>query len=476
MNDTGKIINLTGSANLDRFNLPHLCYGIEQKTDDYYIGLLPDAHTKPQLESPSSAVYAVKDFYSFHLTSPSPNCGISLLKTAYSETDLNSDNFLTSFYKKFKENVPLYPDEKRLNSDQVLDVLAHGAQALIRILDMDPDLGRSIEMHGNVFTEDTISSEYVAQIIPKFIQDMSRFRFGILGGGNHFLEFQVVDEVYDSALAKLLAIQLDQAMIMFHTGSEAVGSLIGRIYALREKTSRKMNLKLFPEKLKFHLQTLELSNLRQKLDYFLPNQYIFNVESNPEGQRALKAYHAAFNFGYANRLYITHQIQNLFKHFFKADKMVDLFFDISHNSIFKERYKDNSYYFHRHNSCRIQPKEYYNDHPAFSKTGQPILIPGTNRHSSFLCVAGDQFERSLNTIDHGFGKLLMGQVNNTAENVNLGSSKLFYYQKDAYEPIRLQVDSVNISELKRLEKMGILKPVARLRPFATLKGPKAKYT
>jgi len=469
------LLNLTDSEDLGSFRLDKLCRSIAAKADQFQIGLLPDAHFKPQLESPSSAVFALKDYFSLHLTSPSPNCGISLLRTGFSEQELNTDEFLNTFFTDFKQKVPLSPRDKKLNTEQVSQVLAGGASALCSILGIDPEVLNSIELAGNVF-EEPISMDEINSIIPEFIRNISEYRIGILGGGNHFLEFQTVDEVYDNHIAQQLKIEFDQAMIMFHTGSEAVGSLIGRMFAHREKTPLKMSLKLFPEKLKFHLRSGAFTYPLQKLAYFLPSRLHFQSDTNYEGARALKAYHAAFNFGYANRLVLTDTIRKIFKNHFSLKDPVNLLFDVSHNSIFKEEYEAKEYYFHRHNSCRILPRQAFKEHQHFTQTGQPIILPGTNQHASYLCVAGDHPEKSLHTIDHGFGKLILKNRKQDGIIDSKHSTKLYHYQKDTYEQKSIEPESVCLQEIRRLEDMGIIKLVAKLRPFATLKGPKAKYT
>jgi tRNA-splicing ligase RtcB len=109
------------------------------------------------------------------------------------------------------------------------------------------------------------------------------------------------------------------------------------------------------------------------------------------------------------------------------------------------------------------------DHPLFGRTGQPLLLPGTNRTSSYLCVAGEGAHRSLYSVSHGSGS-------NIKSFVTRGLSG-----PDPRKRVTLRFDYAgNVQEVEQLDDAGledtlsvltrhdIVRPVARLRPFAVL--------
>jgi len=110
------------------------------------------------------------------------------------------------------------------------------------------------------------------------------------------------------------------------------------------------------------------------------------------------------------------------------------------------------------------------DHPIFGQTGQPLLLPGTNRTSSYLCVAGVQAATSLYSASHGAGA-------NVKEFVQRGLSKgdprgrtTLRFSYSSAEPAEVpQLDDRGVDDVVQvLARHGVLRPVARLRPFAVL--------
>jgi RNA-splicing ligase RtcB len=188
----------------------------------------------------------------------------------------------------------------------------------------------------------------------------------------------------------------------------------------------------------------------------------------------LNAYYMAFNFGYANRFYIMDQIIKTLEHISKKKIDARLLVDISHNSIIKETFENDDYWVHRHNSVRLPPLSELKTHPIFSKYGYPLIIPGTDRTSTYICVRGDHPEKMLNSMDHGFGQLVYNYLQSGNYILNNLKTRMFGYKGTDYIDNKILDDGFLDEQIYALEKKGIIKPVARLRPFATLKGPKPK--
>lgn len=232
-----------------------------------------------------------------------------------------------------------------------------------------------------------------------------------------------------------------------------------------------MNARLLPAKLKFILSHNGLKNIQK---YFHPSGLSFFPEHELYSKNVLNAYYAAFNFGYANRFYILDQIVKSLDIVFKTKMDIKLLVDMSHNSIINEKIDSKNYWIHRHNSVRVAPSSELKHHPVFSKYGHPIILPGTDRTSTYICVRGSDTEKALNSVDHGFGNLIYPLFESGNYITKDSTSKMYNYIKSGFIENSLIDDDLLWDSIQYLESKGILKPVARLRPFATLKGPKPK--
>ena len=439
--------------------------------EPYKIALLPDVHIKSKLESPSGAAYAVKNAFSLKLTSPSPNCGMAMVQLPISGEEINQEKYLKDIVSYFCQQIPLNRKDPILNREQVIKIFNEGVVALVKIFGMDERYVKNFEFEGNIFNLTNKQPEDIDTIIPEFLTDLSRYRFGIIGGGNHFLEFQEVEEIYEPVIAANFGIQPGRASILFHTGSEAVGSLIGRIYAQRSKTSLGMNLRLAPTKFKFLLHQKGIGNIYK---FFQSSDLVLFPNQGSLSRDVLDAYYSAFNFGYANRFYILDQIIKTLEHVLGKKVDAKLLIDISHNSIIKESFENEDYWIHRHNSVRIPPMSELDNHPVFSEYGYPLIIPGTDRTSTYICIRGNDPEKTINSMDHGFGQLVKNMLLSGNSSPKNSKTRMFNYTETGFTENHLLNDDFLDDRIHYLENEGILKPVARLRPFATLKGPKPK--
>ena len=123
-----------------------------------------------------------------------------------------------------------------------------------------------------------------------------------------------------------------------------------------------------------------------------------------DGRRVLLATRLAMNYGFAYRMATYDALCRMARSAFGAT--ASLVVDSPHNSIYEEEVGGTRAFVHRQNSCRAYPAAQMKDHPVFAKTGQPLLLPGTNRTSSYLCVPADSAHRSLYTSCHGSGSVI----------------------------------------------------------------------
>jgi hypothetical protein len=110
-------------------------------------------------------------------------------------------------------------------------------------------------------------------------------------------------------------------------------------------------------------------------------------------------------------------------------------------------------------------------HPAFAETGQPVLLPGTNRTSSFLCVPASDARRSLFTACHGTGSIINAFERDGRSGADpYGRATSCYSYSDAAPRQVPHLDDIGVGEgLDILVRNGLVRPVARMRPFAVLR-------
>jgi tRNA-splicing ligase RtcB len=249
-----------------------------------------------------------------------------------------------------------------------------------------------------------------------------------VGGGNHFVEIQVVDEILDRHEAFRLGIRAGQMAVMVHSGSRAVGQYVGREWMDRARA-------LWPK------------------DQKHPETGIFALHGD-EARKYLRAMNTAANYAYVNRLLIGELVRLRLREIF-GQVEAPLVYDVPHNIIFEE----NGLNVHRKGAT-----------PAHE--GQLLLIPGSMGHSSFL-LKGFGAARFLSSASHGAGRAVtrfdMGRKRideatlglTGVECITLREERRIEEAPAAYKPIGPVVDTqINA---------GILSGVARLRPLLTFK-------
>jgi RNA-splicing ligase RtcB len=144
--------------------------------------------------------------------------------------------------------------------------------------------------------------------------------------------------------------------------------------------------------------------------------------------------------------------------------------DSPHDSMYEEELRGESVVVHRHNSSRAFPALKMQGHPVFGETGQPVLLPGTNRTSSFLCVADDGAEATAHTTCHGTGTIISDFEKRGLSLPDHRGRQTLRFRYDTAEPQRVNhLDDRGVCEgLNILARNGVVRPVARMRPIAGL--------
>ena len=290
-----------------------------------------------------------------------------------------------------------------------------------------------------------------------------RAQFGTLGSGNHFLEVQVLDEVYDRDTANAFGLgTLGQVVVFLHTGSRGFGHQICQDY----------------------LDVMETAQARYGI--VLPDRQLACAPiRSPEGRQYLAAMAAAANFAWANRQCITEIVRRAFERVFarSADDLdMKLLYDVGHNSAKIERHRfegrDLELCVHRKGATRAFPAGHPDVPERYRAVGQPVLVPGDMGRYSYVAVGEPKsMEETWGSACHGAGRVqsrhaakrLLRGVNLVGELEQRGIIVRCQNPRVLAEEASLAYKDV-ATVVEVLERAGIASRVARLRPLGVVKG------
>ncbi|UCG17837.1 MAG: RtcB family protein [Phycisphaerales bacterium] len=343
----------------------------------------------------------------------------------------------------------------KLKGRQLDDVLARGAASVI---------DRGFGVPGD--TEMTEDHGCLAGADPGCVSDRARQRggdqCGTLGSGNHFIELQVVDAVFDKDAAAALGIEQGQITVMIHSGSRGLGHQVCDD-AIRD-----------------------LRDVPRKYGIELPDrQLVCAPVHSKEGQRYFKGMQAAANFAWANRQIMTHLARQALSAVLEQpwERIgLHLVYDVAHNIAKMESFPvgtvTKTLCIHRKGATRAYPPGHPDVPPKYRRIGQPVIIPGDMGRCSYVLVGQPgAMEHTFGSTCHGAGRLMSRHAAIRAakgrsihkELLSRGvyacarSRKgLDEEQPDAYKDVREVVSVV--------ENAGISKIVCRLQPIGVIKG------
>jgi tRNA-splicing ligase RtcB (3'-phosphate/5'-hydroxy nucleic acid ligase) len=287
-------------------------------------------------------------------------------------------------------------------------------------------------------------------------------QLGTLGSGNHFLEVQAVDEVYDARTAERFGLEKGSVTIMIHCGSRGLGYQVCDDYLdVFRGATRKYGIEL-PD-----------------------GQLACGPLSSPEARAYLAAMAAAANYAWANRQAIAHWVREACEQVFgtSAERLgLHQVYDVCHNIAKLETHQvsgaPQQVCVHRKGATRSFPA----GHPAVSAcyrdVGQPVLIPGSMGTASYVCVGTPRaMEQSFGSTAHGAGRLLsrhealrrtrgrhlIQELGDRGIRVQVREKKTLGEEApEAYKDIDRVVAVVDAA--------GLSAKVARLVPLAVVKG------
>jgi len=380
------------------------------------------------------------------------NCGVRLLSTGL-------------HHEAVKEAVPaLAHDLARsiptgfgrhgrlaLSPEQLDRVLDEGVPYVVRVLGLGTgeDLTR-IEAGGHLPGAD-------AGKVTVRARERGHDQLGTLGGGNHFIELQRVERIYDTEAAAAFGLFEGQLTILIHTGSRGLG------HQVCTDSVREMDRALAREGLRL-----------------VDRQLACAPFSSPEGQDYYAAMCAAANFAWSNRQVLTHRVREVFSRRLgpQAEAWPRIIYDVAHNIAKVETYGGQSLCIHRKGATRAFGPGNPELPEAYQQVGQPVFIPGSMGTASFVLAGRSESQAvSFSSACHGAGRQMSRA---TAKHQVVGAelrkalnaqgivvecpsnAELAEEAPTAYKDVDRVVDAVDTA--------GIARKVARLVPLAVLKG------
>lgn len=431
--------------------------------------VLPDFHHKSSMETPSSVAVATLGSIRPTLTSASLNCGMALIAF---DIDQPKAPAIGEFYRRVRERYPFPRSNRReLSADDVVRAATEGGRFAVDRFDIDEAELARVEEFGCMDLEPYGGAEAARKALPRLIVELARLRFGAVGPTNHFIELQRVEEVFDEKAATALGVSEGQMTMQYHCGGGVLTGELGRLFGRRKSYPKPMKAFMALQKPLYHL-----ASARSADEFRLRMQLYFSGGCPPvdraseEGRRLMLANAFAMNYGFAFRMATYASLRRLADQTFGPTNS-RLIVDSPHNSIYEEEVNGRNAIVHRHNSCRAYPAAKMADHPAFSEVGQALLLPGLHKTSSYLCVAGDGAESSLYSACHGAGSMISDFQKRGISGFDPQSRSTLCFGYNDHAPTEdRQLDDLGVNEaLGILTNSAIVKPVARLRPFAVLR-------
>jgi tRNA-splicing ligase RtcB len=430
--------------------------------------VLPDFHHKHDLEMPSSIAVATVGTIRPALTSASVNCGMALMTL---DMDVPTEQAIAAFYGRVRDRFPHPPSWRReLSVGDVLRAADEGSAFGVERYGLEPQALNRVEEGGRLDLDRYGGVARLRKELPRMSFQASRFRFGSIGPSNHFVELQVVEEILDEAAAAVLGVQAGQLTLQYHAGGGLLTGQVGRLFAQRKKINKQLQMQMALARPLAHLVSARSrAQFVERLSLYFRDGCPTIELDGPEGSRVMLANAAAMNYGFAFRAATYGTLSQLAREVFGA-RDVQLVVDSPHNSIYEEEVGGQTALVHRHNSCRAYPADKMPAGTPFATVGQAVLVPGTHRTSSYLCVAAESAHRSLYSACHGAGTIIdaFAQSGVSGHDEGRHSTLRFRYGDD--DPAHVaHLDDRGVDEaLAILTRNDLVRPVARMRPVAVL--------
>lgn len=309
------------------------------------------------------------------------NCGVRTLKTGLKKPEI--ENKKQQLAEKLFQVIPAglgSTGDIHLDKEEINEVIKHGAEFAV-----ERGYGTKQDLE---YTEENGKIEGAK---PENISDKAKKRqykqIGTLGSGNHYLEVQYVDKIFDEKAAKAYGIKENDTLASIHCGSRALGHQVGTDYLkVLKKASKKYDIKI-----------------REK-------ELVCAPFKSEEGQKYFSAVKGAINTAFANRQALTGLTRQAFEKVYGDEKITQLY-DVGHNTAKEEEHKVNGkkkdLVMHRKGATRAFGPGRKEIPKKYRKVGQPVLIGGTMGTSSYI-LKGTQkgMDETFGSSCHGAGRTM----------------------------------------------------------------------
>jgi len=378
------------------------------------------------------------------------NCGVRVLVTNLTLDKLmkKRKEFLHDINRTIPSGVGRGRKEK-LSKENLDEILTLGAQwAVKNKMGIEEDLEHT-EENGKMenANPDDVSQKAKSRGMPQS---------GTLGAGNHFIEIQKIEDIYDDKIAETFGLKKDNIVIMIHCGSRGLGHQVATDY---------------------------IKAMENEFDYNkLPDRELINAPLKSElGKKYLSAMNCAVNYAFCNRQIIMHHIRQVLKRHFPNSKN-HLVYDVAHNiAKFEEHQVDGkkqTLCIHRKGATRSFGPGRKEIPEIYRKVGQPVITPGSMGTTSYISVGTKKAEElTWGSTAHGAGRVMSRskahktikpeQVKKEMQNkdIILESNSIAGIVTEAPQVYK-DIDEV----IKVSAEVGLAKPVARLVPLGVIKG------
>ncbi len=418
---------------------------------------MPDIHTGYGFPIGGVAAFDIKE----GIISPGGvgydiNCGVRLLRSSLTKKDVAPiiKDLVNALYNGIPSGVGS-KGKLRLNTEESNKVFTKGAAWAVS------------EGYGDASDLDKTESRACLEgadpdSISQKAYERGKSQQGTLGSGNHFLEIQYVDQIYDDNAANILGLFKNQITVMIHTGSRGFGHQICTDFIeVMEKAAKKYNIDL-PDK-----------------------ELACAPFSSPEGKDYFSAMKAAANYAWANRQCITHWTREVFQKVMLIPPKslgMTLIYDVAHNIAKVEEHivngKKRKLVVHRKGATRAFPPGHPELPDIYRTIGQPVLIPGDMGRASFILIGTEKgMAETFGSTCHGAGRVMSRHqairkakgraIWREMEDKGIivraaGRETLAEEMSEAYKDVSSVVDVVH--------NAGISTRVARLKPLGVIKG------
>lgn len=381
------------------------------------------------------------------------NCGVRLLRTnlEYNEIQEYKEKILDELFKEVPAGLSSESDI-RLSKNEF-------KKSIIKGINWALEEGYAHKDDLNFIEDNGYKKESSFDYISEEAIERGKNQLGTLGSGNHFLELQVVDEIYDEKIAKKLNLFKNQVVLMIHCGSRGFGHQIATDFI-------NLMLRVMESKYKIRVEDKQLACV---------------PANSEEGKKYIYSMNLAANFAFINRQIITYKVRKVFKKLLNI-KEVEIVYDISHNMATIEEYSYNSKKYklvmHRKGATRALPPFHPSLPTQYKEIGQPVLIPGDMGRYSFVLVGTENaYKETFGHTCHGAGRVksrnqakktinyneLMKELESKRISIRAASKATILEEApQAYK------DALNVVDI--VHNADISKKVAKLRPIGVVKG------